>query len=609
MCGIVGYSGKKHNAKDVLISGLRNLEYRGYDSAGLALYEKNNINLYKTQGKISALEKLVENDGYISTCGIGHTRWATHGIPNEINAHPHKYGNVYLVHNGIIENYTELKEELKQKGYTFNTETDSEVACAYINYIYETQKDKIKCLIQACSQFRGSYAFGIMFDDEPNTLYATRKDSPLIIGKGVDENFICSDISAILQYTNKYILLEYDEFAKISDEKIEIFDNKEHHIEKNINIADWDITLYKKSGYDHYMLKEIYEQPEVLQNIFKRYFKSNYYEQNIDMSKFDNIHIVACGSAMHAGLIGKFLFETYANIPVTVEVSSEYRYKNQLITNKTLVIIVSQSGETADTLAALRIAKQKNAYTLAIVNVVGSTISREADSVIYTYAGPEIAVATTKGYISQVAILSTLVLNLSKQKDILSKDLENEVIKDYTNIYETLENSLKENKDKFSEIAKSIYTRNDLFYIGRGIDYAISMEGSLKLKEISYMHSESYAAGELKHGTISLIENGTPVIAIATDENLYEKTISNIKETKSRGSFVILITTEKLCKKFIDNKSQDFYDILLTVPDSTAFTQALITVPMVQLIAYETAILRKCDIDKPRNLAKSVTVE
>lgn len=614
MCGIVGYTGKKHTAKSVLITGLKNLEYRGYDSCGVALNENNKINLYKATGRIMNLEKLLEKNTLNSQTGIGHTRWATHGIPNEINAHPHKCGDVTLVHNGIIENYAELKNFLISKGVIFKTQTDSEVACAYINYIYQIQKknnntDKIDCLISSCDKFRGSYAFAIIFDDEPNTVYATRKDSPLIVGIGEDENFASSDITAILDYTNKYILLEAGEFAQIQKDSVHIYDIHHKLIEKKINIANWDKTSYQKNGYEHFMLKEIMEQPKVLENIFIRYFKNNTYDQNIDLSKYDTIDIVACGSAMHAGLIGKYLFETYANTKVNVEVASEYRYKNNFINDKTLVIIISQSGETADSIAALRLAKQSGAFVLAIVNVVGSTISREADCTIYTYAGPEIAVATTKGYSSQVAILSSLAFNLAKQKKLIDSEEIKKVETEYSTISTFISNTI-DKKDLYSTVAEKIYNKEDLFYIGRGIDYAICMEGSLKLKEISYMHSEAYPAGELKHGTISLIEKDTPVIAIATDEKLFEKTVSNIKETKARGSFVIFITTENLYNKFISQKNDySFYDIVVILPTATLFIQALIAAVAVQLIGYETAKLRKCDIDKPRNLAKSVTVE
>ncbi|MCX8074987.1 MAG: glutamine--fructose-6-phosphate transaminase (isomerizing) [Clostridia bacterium] len=612
MCGIIGYTGTKNNAKEVLLSGLKKLEYRGYDSAGIAVYENEKINLYKSTGKIKNLEESLSKNTSTLNLGIGHTRWATHGVPNETNAHPHKCGNVTLVHNGIIENYLELKQDLILKGTEFKTQTDTEVACAYINEIYKTEKNKIKCIAQSCKNFRGSYAFAIIFDDEPDTIYAVRKDSPLVIGVGAsDENFISSDISAILNYTNRYILLEHEEFAKISKDSIEIFNSNLEKIEKEILTATWSSSEYQKSGFDHFMLKEINEQPKVLKQVFERYFSNNTYDQNIDISNYDNIHIVACGSAMHAGLVGKFLFEKYALIPVTVEVASEYRYKNQLITNNTLVIIISQSGETADTLAALRIAKQKGAHTLGIVNAVGSTISRESDITIYTHAGPEIAVATTKGYASQVAVLSTLALNTAIKKGLIDKTFEEHIYNDFKNIQNTISDVIKNYEEEYKKVSEYIYKHDHLFYIGRGIDNAVCLEGSLKLKEISYMHSEAYAAGELKHGTISLIEQGTPLIAVATDEILFEKTVSNVKETKARGSFVVFITTRDLEDKYIKSveDTSGFFDIKLVLPSATDFTQALVTMVALQLIAYKTAILRDCDIDQPRNLAKSVTVE
>lgn len=605
MCGIIGYSGSTKNATNAIVTGLKNLEYRGYDSAGIAIVQNNKINLCKSQGKISKLEEKIKNIDNSSNTGIGHTRWATHGIPNETNAHPHKVGSVTLVHNGIIENYIELKEFLLKEGVEFKTQTDSEVACAYINSIYEKETNsndgKIKAIIKACEKFRGSYAFGIIFDDELDAIYATRKDSPLIIGTSNNENFIASDVSAILDFTNKYILLEENEFAKITSSGVNIVDKDLNTISKKINIATWSANKYKKNGYEHFMLKEINEQPKAISDIFKRYFEDETLGIDIDFKRFEKIHIVACGSAMHAGMIGKYLFENYADIDVTVEIASEYRYKNMRITPKTLVILISQSGETADTLAALRIAKEKKATTLSIVNAVGSTIAREADINIYTYAGPEIAVATTKGYTTQVATLSLICLNIMKQKGILTNELSDKIYSDFNNIQNLLE-SVINNNNSFKEIASKIYDKEDIFFIGRGIDYALCMEGSLKLKEISYIHSEAYGAGELKHGTISLIEDGTPVIAIATNDMLYEKTVSNIKETKARGAYSILITTSK-------ENTEDFSDITFKLPKATEFTEPLLIVTALQLIAYETAKLRKCDIDKPKNLAKSVTVE
>ncbi len=602
MCGIIGYTTKKDNAVNVTISGLKNLEYRGYDSSGIA-FTTDKVNIIKSKGKIANLEEKLSKQDIKSCCAIAHTRWATHGEPSEMNAHPHRVGCVTLVHNGIIENYSQLKEELISKGYEFQTQTDTEVATAYIDYCYKQTKDKLQAIIQACKQFRGSYAFNIIFDDELQTIYATRKDSPLVIGYSHEGNFAASDVSAILNYTKQYSLIDEGEFVKINKDVVTFYNTKLQIVQKEIKTATWDAAQYQKNGYDHFMLKEIFEQPDVIQNIYNRYYDDCSYN-DIDFTKFDKIHIVACGSAMHASLVGKYLLQTYAKIPVMVEIASEYRYAEELITPSTLLIVVSQSGETADTIAALRLAKEKGAYVVGIVNAVGSTISREVDKCIYTYAGPEIAVATTKGYTSQVAILSTLAINAMKQNGLLDKETEQELKNDLLNIKEKLQDVLK-NKEKYLEIAKSIYNHEDLFFIGRGIDSSICMEGSLKLKEISYMHSESYSAGELKHGTISLIENDTPVIAIATNEELFEKTVSNVKETKARGAFSIFITTSA----HQDYNFDEFADKVVIVPTATEFTQAILVVAALQLIAYETAKLRKCDIDKPRNLAKSVTVE
>lgn len=605
MCGIIGYTGNK-NAKDIIISGLKTLEYRGYDSAGIAVNENGIIHTYKSSGKIKNLEELLKKKSINSNTSIGHTRWATHGKPNETNAHPHRCGITNLVHNGIIENYIELKNFLINKGVIFNSSTDTEVACAYINYIYENNKNltKIEIIKKACDNFIGSYAFGIIFDDEPDYIYTAKLNSPLLIGLGDKENFIASDISAFLSYTKKYVILQDNFYAKLKKESVEIYDNNLKQLQNmDIKEANFEISNYQKNGFEHFMLKEIHEQPKAVTNVFRRYFEgmeSKYDE--IDFTKFKDIHIVACGSAMHAGFIGKYLFETYANIATYIEVASEYRYKKHVCDDKTLVIAISQSGETADTIAALNIAKQNGCTTVGIVNAVGSTISQIVDTNIYTHAGPEIAVATTKGYTTQVATLACLVLSAMKQKNI-SKVLFNELEQSYTNIEKIIKNVISNNE--YINIANNIKNSENLFYIGRGIDYSISMEGSLKLKEISYIHSESYAAGELKHGTISLIENGTPIIAIATDPNLFEKTISNIKETKSRGAFIILITTDEFKNKI----SEDFCDISLILPKSNNFFKALIVSTALQLIAYETAKLKNCDIDKPKNLAKSVTVE
>lgn len=605
MCGIIGYTGHHKKAKEIAIGCLKNLEYRGYDSSGIALFEDATLSIFKAKGKIVNLEERVKENSIQASSAIAHTRWATHGIPNETNAHPHYHGDVALVHNGIIENYAEIKEKLEQANITLQTETDTEIACAYLNLLYQQNKEnttndtlyKIQTIAQACQAFRGSYAFGILFADEPDVIYATRHDSPLIIGKGIDGNFIASDISAILDYTKEYMLLKHEEIARITKDSIQVYNSNLTLVEKEIKTADWDSTKYQKNGFEHFMLKEIHEQPEVIDHIYHYYLDED--TPLFDFTPYHNIHIVACGSAMHAGLVGKYLLENYANIETSVEVASEYRYKHQMIGKETLVIIISQSGETADSIAALRIAKEKGAYTLGIVNGVGSTIARECDKTLYTYAGPEIAVATTKGYTTQVALLSLLTLEAMKQRHLLTDDMN--IRNDFSHIKTILENTI-DREEEYIKIAKAIYEKEHLFYIGRGIDSALCMEGSLKLKEISYMHSESYSAGELKHGTISLIENGTPVIAIATNEQLYEKTVSNVIETKSRGAYIIFITTDQA-------EENHFADITLRLPKTTEFVQGLVVVTALQLIAYETAKLRHCDIDKPKNLAKSVTVE
>ena len=603
MCGIIGYTTKKNNSVDVAIAGLKNLEYRGYDSSGIAFYSDKGLSIVKSAGKISNLEDKLSEISTSSNCAIAHTRWATHGEPNETNAHPHKVGKITLVHNGIIENYASLKKELQEKNYEFKTETDTEVATAYIDYCYSLTNNKLKAIVDACKKFRGSYAFNIIFEDEPTTIYATRKDSPLVVGYSDVGNFAASDISAILNYTNRYSLIDEGEFIKITNSVVTFYNKDLQEISSEVKTATWDAAQYQKNGFDHFMLKEIHEQPKVIQDIFDRYY-SNCNYSDIDFSTFDKIHIVACGSAMHAALVGKYLLQTYAKIPAMVEIASEYRYIEELITPKTLLIVVSQSGETADTIAALRLAKEKGAYVIGIVNAVGSTISREVDKCIYTYAGPEIAVATTKGYSSQVAIFSTLALNAMEQKKLLTEEENNNIKNELLNIKDKIDYTIAQT-DKYLDIANDIYLHNDLFFIGRGIDSAVCMEGSLKLKEISYMHSESYSAGELKHGTISLIEEGTPVIAIATDNSLFEKTVSNVKETKARGAYSIFVTTEE----HKDYNFDEFADKTIILPKTNDFAQAILTVTALQSVAYETAKLRNCDIDKPRNLAKSVTVE
>jgi len=585
MCGIIGYIGPRP-PKDILIEGLKKLEYRGYDSSGIALQNKDNIQIIKSKGKIKDLEEKLQNVDLIdSNMGIAHTRWATHGIPNEKNAHPHQVGNITIVHNGIIENANFIKEQLQKENVLLQSETDTEIACALIEYYY--QGDILKALEKVQKELKGSYAIGLMVKNNPN-LYAIRKDSPLIIGLGTNEYFIASDISAIINYTNKYILLEEGEIAELSKEEYKIYKNNKEISKEvlNTNLKGGEID---KGKYEHFMLKEIMEQPIVLRNTLKPYI------DNLDLlpslDNYEEIHIVACGSALYAGMIGSYLLEEKANIKCQVECASEYRYKKIIYDRETLVILISQSGETADTIAALKKAKENGVSTLAIVNVKSSTIARESDAQIFIEAGQEIAVATTKAYLLQVAILSLLSYKASKRTN---KNFMKE-LKELPNI---LENILMKEK-QYKKIAEKIYNHDHLFFIGRKIDYSICLEGSLKLKEVSYIHSEAYQAGELKHGTISLIENRTPVIAIMTDNDIKEKTASNIEELKSRNAFTIVISTEKY-------QNCDINVIASKIND---YLQPILIVPILQLIAYETAKLRGCEIDQPKNLAKSVTVE
>ena len=597
MCGIVGYVGKK-NCIPILIDGLKNLEYRGYDSAGIAFLNDNQINIIKKQGRLINLEKEIDNK-YYSNLGIGHTRWATHGVANKINAHPHNVGDITLIHNGIIENYEGLRDELINHGYQIDTENDTKIACAYIDYLYKSNHDMLKTLSMLKEKFKGSYALGILVNGS-DKLYAIRKDSPLIIGVSNDGNYIASDVFAILNETNKYIVLDNNEVV-ILDNKINVY-NDGVLVDKKILTFNHKANEITKNGYSHFMLKEIHEQDNLSKKLIDMYLenKDTIINKMPCFNKYDKIDIVACGSAYHAGMIGKSLIEEYGDIPVSVNLASEYRYKKLFLNDKTLVIAISQSGETADTLASVNIAKQNHADTLGIVNVVGSSIARVCDNVLYTNAGPEIAVATTKAYSMQVLMLSLIALNIG-----ISKNLIDKVKLDYIiNNYRLLPSKIKEEINKnYSDIAKQIYNKNDIFFIGRNVDYALAMEGSLKLKEISYLHAESYAAGELKHGTISLIEEGTPVIAIVTDDKIYEKTISNIKEVKARGANVILITNDKL------DVNGDFYDSKIVVNNLHNLVNSLITIVPLQLIAYEVAKMKNLDIDKPRNLAKSVTVE
>lgn len=582
MCGIIGYIGKKNNAIDVVIDGLKHLEYRGYDSAGIAYLTNENIVIEREVGRINNLEKILKKDN--SNIGIGHTRWATHGKPTKENAHPHKVGNITLVHNGIIDNFMELKSVLMSEGYTFKSDTDTEVAAAYIDSLYKENNDMIKSLSICVNKFIGSYAFGIINELETDVLYALRKDSPLIIGVGENENFIASDVPSILKYTNKYIDIENDEIVKITKDEVTVYDKNCNIINKEISVFEGDANLVEKNGYETYMLKEIHEEAEVIK-------KTSEASIDFDITKYDEIDIVACGSAYHAGLVGKYMIEKLCNIKVNVCIASEYQYDKHFYRGKTLVIAISQSGETADTKKCVNIANEKKVDTLGIVNVKGSSIARICKHVIYTLAGPEIAVATTKAYLAQITTLILLAVKNSKEYKINTEDLQK-----LPYYIETLIN-----KD-YTSLANKLYTKDDIYFIGRGIDYALCMEGSLKLKEISYIHSEAYAAGELKHGTISLISEGTPVIVVATSDELYLKTISNAKEVKARGAYVILVTDKEVINEGV-------YDELISIPKVTEELRPILTIIPLQLISYEVAKLRGNDIDKPKNLAKSVTVE
>ena len=598
MCGIVGYNGSELNSKNILIEGLKKLEYRGYDSAGIALKKENDITITKSIGKIKNLEEKLNDK--TTTLGIGHTRWATHGSPTETNSHPHQVGDITIVHNGIIENYKEIKEELIKNNYNFISETDTEVACALIDYYYKKNKNIKKALSKFIDKVKGAYALGILIKSD-NNLYSIRKDCPLVIGKGNIGNLIASDILAISNYVDKILYLEENTIAEISNNEIKLYNKDLKEIKPIFKDIPKGEYTSDKCGYEHYMLKEIHEQPKVFKNTTDKYIINGIESLKKEMpnfKKYNKIHIVACGSAYHTGLVGKNLIEEYANIPVTVEIASEYRYKKNFYDKNTLLIVVSQSGETADTLAALRLAKNDNIDTLAIVNVKNSTIAREAKYVLTTEAGPEIAVATTKAYSAQIATFALIALNISLEKETINNEEITQILKDINELPIQIENTI--NNCNYKEIANSIYKRDDIFFIGRGIDYALCMEGSLKLKEISYIHSQAYAAGELKHGTISLVENNTPVIGIITEQNLKDKTISNIEEVKSRGAKTIVITNDDTIKN---------YDYITYIPKVHKMLQPLLTVLPLQLISYEVARLRNCDIDKPKNLAKSVTVE
>ena len=589
MCGIVGYAGKTNVIKNIM-TGLKSLEYRGYDSSGIAYLDKNNnIKIYKKEGQIKNLDQILNYEDEASL-GISHTRWATHGGVTDNNAHPHNQGKITLVHNGIIENYEELKKELEKEGYNFKSSTDSEVAAALIDKLYKENKDMLKILVKLKEILKGSYAFNIINSDIPNKIYGIRKDVPLIVGVSDHGNMFASDIPAILHVTNKYIVLNNNEIVELEQDNIKYYNSEGKEITKEVKEHAGTIDSISKNGYDHFMLKEINEESEVVKNILNLYTKNNKIKDIYNIKKYKNIDIVACGSASFAGQIGKYYIERYANIKTEVYYASEYRYQKNFFTKDTLVILISQSGETADTLAALKLAKENGIDTLAIVNRRDSSIAREADSVIYTEAGIEVAVATTKAYLAQVLILLLLAFKDNNKETKLLEDLKllPNLITKYINEY------------NYSNIANILKDKEHIFYLGRGIDYYLSMEGSLKLKEISYIHSEAFQAGELKHGSISLIDKDFGVVSVVTDKTISDKTISNLKEVAARGAKIIAITNIK------DN---NFADYTILVDDYDEILNPLLVIVPMQMLAYNVAKLKNCDIDKPRNLAKSVTVE
>lgn len=608
MCGIVGYIGKSQ-AAPILLDGLSKLEYRGYDSAGIAVYDGNKIVGKKAMGRLKVLSELT-HDGEMmpGTLGIGHTRWATHGAPTNENAHPHfnESETIAVVHNGIIENYLKLKKKLIEKGYHFHSETDTEVVAHLLDYYYKG--DPLEAVTKVMHRVDGSYALGIIFADQPDYVYAVRKDSPLIVGKGKDGNLIASDVPAVLKYTRDVCFIENEEIARLSRDEIEFFNVDGEPIEKTYKTIEWDVNAAEKGGYEHFMLKEMYEQPKTVRDTLSPRLKGNEIEieelgmTDEEIRQISRIRIVACGSAYHTGVTAKYVYEGMARIPVEVDLASEFRYRNPILDENELVIIISQSGETADSLAALREAKERGNKTLGIVNVVGSSIAREADKVFYTWAGPEIAVATTKAYSAQLIAHYLLAIKFAEVRGQISQQEKMDYIDDLKRLPDQIE-LLLGNKERIQRFANRYVTAKDVFFIGRGIDYAISLEGSLKLKEISYIHSEAYAAGELKHGTISLIEDGTLVSAVVTQKDLYKKTISNIVEVRTRGAFVMAITNEG------NTEIEKAADYVVYIPETNKyFTNSLAIIPL-QLFGYYVAVGKGCDVDKPRNLAKSVTVE
>lgn len=608
MCGIVGYIGESQ-AAPILLDGLSKLEYRGYDSAGIAVFDGENIHVKKSAGRLKVLSELTHDGTTIpGMIGIGHTRWATHGAPSDLNSHPHcnKEHTIAVVHNGIIENYVKLKERLLEKGYTFVSQTDTEVLAHLLDHYYTG--NPIEAITKVMHRVEGSYALGIIFKDHPGEVYAVRKDSPLIVGKGKEGNFIASDVPAVLKYTRDVFFIQNEEIALLTENTITFFNVDGEEIQKQSSTIEWDINAAEKGGYEHFMLKEMYEQPKtVRETISPRIKEGKIVIEELGMTDEElraikRIHIVACGSAYHTGVTAKYVIEEMARIPVEVDVASEFRYRNPILEEGALVIIISQSGETADSIAALREAKERGIKTLGIVNVVGSSIAREADSVMYTWAGPEIAVATTKAYSAQLVAEYLLAIKFAQVRGTVTDTEVEHMLKDLQKLPDQIE-MLLSNKEKIQHFANRYIAAKDVFFVGRGIDYAISMEGSLKLKEISYIHSEAYAAGELKHGTISLIEEGTLVAAVVTQEQLYKKTISNIVELKSRGAFVLAVTNTG------HTEIETSADYVIYIPQTNKyFTNSLAIIPL-QLFSYYVAVGKGCDVDKPRNLAKSVTVE
>ncbi len=601
MCGIVGYSGKRDAVK-ILLSGLSKLEYRGYDSAGIAVCgDSGAVEIRKSKGRLTELEKKLGDGVITGHVGIGHTRWATHGEPSDVNSHPHKSGMVTLVHNGIIENYVKLRDKLKTRGKSFVSDTDTEVVAALIDRYYIG--DAVEAIFTAAAMLRGSYALAVMFDDRPGEVYAIRKDSPLVVGKGADEIIIASDIPAFLSETRDYYLLDENEIAVVKDGGVKFYDYVKGFHEKELMTATWDVEAAEKGGYPHFMLKEMHEQPATLRDtVYPRISESGKILENElkDTSFIKQIRIVGCGSAMHAGLLGKAFIEKYARVPVTVDIASEFRYSSPVFNEGDVIVLISQSGETADSLAVTKLAKEKGIKTIGIVNVVGSSIARAVDNVVYTNAGPEIAVATTKAYTAQVAVLYLLGLRLAKDRGTIDDARYGEIVAAMRAIPEKAAEVLT-HEDEYKRLASIYQGAHDMFFIGRGQDSALCCEGSLKLKEISYMHSEAYAAGELKHGTISLITEGVPVVAVATTEAMLEKTVSNVKEVAARGAAVIFVSQLEA--------EGGFYKEKIVLPTLDEAVMPILAIIPMQLFAYYVAIARGCDVDKPRNLAKSVTVE